>query len=198
MKYQDLNLFTVPAEFRGRSKFVVQLWWLVQGTLFQWSPQFLYNWRSFLLKIFGAEIGKKVKIRSTVKITYPWKVKIGDFSWIGDNSVLYSLGDIQIGSNVAIAHRVYLNTGGHHYQTVAFDIFSKPIVIENECWVTNDVYIAPGVHIGEGTIVGARSSVFKDLPAGKICTGTPAIPVKDRKTIDNPNPEKLSSHSLSQ
>jgi putative colanic acid biosynthesis acetyltransferase WcaF len=180
MKYQDLNLFSVPAEFRGRSKFIVQLWWLVQSTLFQWSPQFLYNWRSFLLKMFGAEIGKNVKVRSTVKITYPWKVKIGDFSWIGDNSVLYSLGDIQIGSHVAIAHRVYLNTGGHHYQKLAFNIFSKPIIIENECWVTNDVYVAPGVRIGEGTIVGARSSVFKDLPAGKICTGTPATPVRDR------------------
>ena len=91
MKYQDLNSFSVPPEFRGRSKIVVQLWWLVQGTLFQWSPQFLYNWRSFLLKLFGAEIGKNVKIRSTVKITYPWKIRIGDFSWIGDDSVLYSL-----------------------------------------------------------------------------------------------------------
>jgi putative colanic acid biosynthesis acetyltransferase WcaF len=180
MKYQNLNLFKVPPEFRGRSKFTVQLWWIVQETFFSWSPQFLYGWRILLLKIFGAKIGKGVKIRSTVKITYPWKVSIGDFSWVGDDCTLYSLGNIIIGSHVAIAHGVYFNTGGHDYQTPSFDIFSKPISIQNECWITNDVYIAPGVNIGQGTIVGARSSVFKDLPEGKICIGTPAIAIKNR------------------
>jgi putative colanic acid biosynthesis acetyltransferase WcaF len=180
MKYQDLSLFNVPSEFRGRSKFTVQLWWIIQETLFQWSPQILYGWRTFLLKIFGAKIGKNVKIRSTAKIVYPWKVNIGDYTWIGDDCILYSLGNIQIGSHVAIAHSVYFNTGGHDYQKLTFDIFAKSIVIENECWITNDVYIAPGVNIGEGTIVGARSSVLKDLPAGKICYGSPAVPIRDR------------------
>ena len=86
MKYQDLSLFTVPDSFRGKSKMTVQLWWIVQATLFSWSPQFLYGWRTFLLRLFGAQIGKHTKIRSTVKVTYPWKVKIGDYTWIGDDS----------------------------------------------------------------------------------------------------------------
>jgi putative colanic acid biosynthesis acetyltransferase WcaF len=182
MKYQNLALFTVPSEFRGRSKFVVQLWWIIQETFFSWSPQFLYGWRAFLLKLFGAKIGKGVKIRSTVKITYPWKIVIGDYSWVGDDCTLYSLGNINIGSHVAIAHGVYFNTGGHDYSKPSFDIFSKQISIQNECWITNDVYIAPGVNIGQGTIVGARSSVFKDLPEGMICIGTPAIAIKNRLT----------------
>ena len=180
MEYQDLSIFKVPDTFRGKSKIAVQLWWILQGTLFAWSPQFLYEWRAFLLRLFGAQIGKKVKIRSTVQVTYPWKVKIGDYSWVGDSCILYSLGDITIGSHVAIAHSVYVNTGGHEYNKKTFDIFSRPVVIEDECWITNDVYIAPGVTIGKGTIVSARSSVLKDLPAGKICVGTPAKPIKDR------------------
>jgi putative colanic acid biosynthesis acetyltransferase WcaF len=180
MQYQDLSLFKVPGSFRGRSKITVQLWWIIQDTLFSWSPQFLYGWRAFLLRLFGAEIGKNVKIRSTVKITYPWKVKIGDYTWVGDDCVLYSLGDITIGSHVAIAHKVYFNTGGHEYGRKTFDIFFRPVVIEDECWITNDVYVAPGVTIGRGTIIGARSSVLKDLPPGKICVGTPAHPIKDR------------------
>jgi len=180
MDYQDLSIFKVPDTFRGKSKVAIQLWWILQGTLFAWSPQFLYGWRVFLLRLFGARIGKNVKIRSTVQVTYPWKVSIGDFSWVGDNCILYSLGDITIGSHVAIAHSVYINTGGHDYTKKAFDIFFKPVVIEDECWITNDVYVAPGVVIGKGTIVSARSSVLKDLPSGKICVGTPAKPIKDR------------------
>ncbi len=180
MEYQDLSSFKVPASFRGKSKIAIQIWWIVQATLFSWSPQFLYEWRSFLLRLFGAQIGKKVKIRSSVKVTYPWKISVGDYSWIGDDSMLYSLGEISIGSHVAIAHKVYLNTGGHEYGKKTFDIFFKPVVIEDQCWITTDVYIAPGVTIGKGTIVSARSSVLKDLPPGKICVGTPAKAIKDR------------------
>ena len=185
MKYQDLSLFKVPDTFRGKSKLTVQLWWTVQATLFAWSPQILYQWRVFLLRLFGATIGKNVKIRSSVKITYPWLLTIGDYSWVGDDCTLYNLGNIIIGRNVALAHQVYLNTGGHEYQKVTFDIFSSPVVIEDECWLTNDVYVAPGVTIGRGTIISARSSVLKSVPAGKICVGTPAVPIKDRVMLDS-------------
>jgi putative colanic acid biosynthesis acetyltransferase WcaF len=180
MQYQDLSSFKVPSTFRGKSKITVQLWWIIQATLFSWSPQFLFGWRVFLLRLFGAQIGKHVKIRSSVQITYPWKIKIGDYSWIGDECTLYSLGDITIGRHVAVAHSVYFNTGGHDYDKKTFNIFFKPVVIEDECWITTDVYIAPGVTVGRGTIVGARSSVLSDLPPGKICVGTPAKPIKDR------------------
>jgi putative colanic acid biosynthesis acetyltransferase WcaF len=180
MEYQDLSSFKVPESFRGKSKITVQIWWIIQATLFNWSPQVLYGWRAFLLRLFGAQIGKHVRIRSSVKVTYPWKVKIGEYTWIGDDCVLYSLGDITIGKHVAVAHKVYFNTGGHDYEKKTFDIFSKPVVIEDECWITNDVYVAPGVTIGKGTIVSARSTVLKDLPAGKVCVGTPAKPIKDR------------------
>ena len=180
MKYQDLNSFNVPASFRGKSKAVIQIWWIVQGTLFSWSPQFLFGWRIFLLRIFGAKIGKGVKIRSSAKITYPWNVTIGNYTWIGDDCVLYSLGEIKIGSNAVISHRSYINTGSHVYDKPTFDIFSKPVIIGDECWITTDVYIAEGVSIGNGTIVGARSSVFKDMPAGMICVGSPAKPIKSR------------------
>lgn len=178
--YQDLKSFTVPSEFRGKSKVIVQLWWIVQATLFAWSPQVMYGWRRFLLRLFGAQIGKKVLLRSTVKVTYPWNVKIGDYCWIGEDNVLYSLGKITIGNNVALAHKVYLNTGGHDYKKSTFDIFAEDVVIEDECWLTNDVYVAPGVTIGKGTIIAARSSVLKSVPGNKICVGTPAIAIKDR------------------
>jgi putative colanic acid biosynthesis acetyltransferase WcaF len=180
MEYQKLSQFKLPKDFRGKPGWYVQLWWIVQDTLFRWSPQFMYGWRRLLLRLFGAKVGKNVIIRPTAKITYPWKVKIGNYSWIGDDVVLYSLGEIVIGDNVVISQRSYICTGSHDYTKTDFPIFAKKIIIEDECWLATDVYVAPGVKIGRGTVVGARSSVFKDLPPGKICIGSPAKPIKDR------------------
>ena len=177
---QTLNKFKLPKNFRGREGWYVQLWWLVQSFFFKPSPQILYGWRRFLLRLFGARIGKNVIIRPSVTITYPWKVRIGNYSWIGDNVELYSLGEIEIGNNVVISQKSYLCAASHDYTKEDFPIWSKKITIEDECWLATDVYVAPGVTIGKGTIVGARSSVFKNLPAGKVCVGSPAKPIKDR------------------
>ncbi len=179
-QYQQLNQFRLPPNFRGRGAVTVQLWWLVQSTLFAWSPQFLYGWRRFLLRAFGARIGKEVIVRPTARIQFPWKLKIGDYSWIGDDVVLYSLGDIVIGSNVVISQKSYICTGTHDPFITDFPIFGHKITIEDQCWIATDVYVGPGIKIGRGTLVGARSSVFKDLPAGKIAMGSPAKIIKDR------------------
>lgn len=179
-KIQDLSRFSIPKGFRSRSVVQVQSWWLVQSLLFKSSPQFMYGWRRFLLRLFGAKIGQNVIIRPSVTVTYPWKVSIGDDSWIGDDVVLYSLGEIEIGANTVVSQKSYLCGGSHDYTDETFPIWSKKIIIEDECWLATDVYVAPGVRIGAGTVVGARSSVFKNLPAGKVCVGSPAIVIKDR------------------
>ncbi len=180
MRIQDLNKFQLPKKFRGHSAFSVQIWWFVQDSLFRMSPQFLYGWRVWLLRLFGAKIGKGVIIRPTVRITYPWKVIIGDYVWIGDDVVLYSLGEIKIENNAVISQKSYLCTGSHDYEKATFDIYAEKIVVESEAWIATDVYIAPGVTIGRGAVIGARSSVFKDMPPMMICTGSPAKPVKHR------------------
>ena len=170
----------LPSNFRGRSGLIVQLWWFTDFCFFKPSPQILYGWRRFLLRLFGAKIGKKVIIRPSATITYPWKVTIGDYSWIGDNAELYSLGEIEIGNNVVISQKSYLCAASHDYTKEDFPIWAKKITIEDECWLATDVYVAPGITIGKGTVVGARSSVFKNLPPGKVCVGSPAKPIKDR------------------
>ncbi|QOD59672.1 colanic acid biosynthesis acetyltransferase WcaF [Polaribacter haliotis] len=180
MQIQELNKFELPNNFRGKNAFIVQLWWLVQAIFFRTSPQFLYGYRRFLLRLFGAKIGKKVIIRPSVKITYPWKVSIGDYSWIGDDVVLYSLGEIEIGKNVVVSQKSYLCTGSHDYLSSNFPIYAKKIILEEQVWLATDVYIAPGVSIGKGSVIGARSSVYKNIPKGWICYGNPAKPIKKR------------------
>ena len=177
---QTLNKFTLPKNFRGRSGLVVQLWWMTDFFFFKLSPQIMYGWRRFLLRLFGAKIGKSVIIRPNVTVTYPWKVSIGDYSWIGDNVELYSLAEIEIGSNVVISQKSYLCAASHDYSKKDFPIWGEKITIEDECWLATDVYVAPGVTIGRATVIGARSSVFKDLPAGKVCVGSPVKVIKDR------------------
>ncbi len=138
-KCQDLSLYKTPQDFRGKSKIVVQLWWIVQAVFFKTSPQVCYGWRRFLLRLFGANIGKKVIIRPSVEITYPWKLKIDDYSWIGDDVVLYSLGEIEIGNHAVISQRCYLCTGSHDYNKIDFPIYAKKITIEDQCWLATDV-----------------------------------------------------------
>jgi len=178
--FQNLKTFKIPNGFRGKSIFHVQLWWITQGIFFRLSPQFMYGWRRLLLRLYGANIGKHVLIRPTAKILYPWKLTIGDWSWIGDDVTLHNMANIIIGKNCVISQKSYLCTGSHDYTEPSFDIFAKPIEIKDEVWVATDVFIAPGITIGTGTIIGFRSTVNKNLPSQMICYGNPAKPVKKR------------------
>jgi len=178
--YQKLDQFRLPDGFRGRSAIVVQLWWLVQSTLFAMSPQFMFGWRRWLLKQFGAQIGENVQIRPSVRVTYPWKVSMGNNVWIGDHAELYSLGEIEIGNDVVISQKSYLCAATHNFTKPSFDMVDKKITIEDQAWIASDVFVAPGVTIGRGALIGARSSVFSDMPTGMICVGSPAKPVKPR------------------
>jgi putative colanic acid biosynthesis acetyltransferase WcaF len=177
---QDLKTFKLPPDFRGRSGVVVQLWWFVQATLFRCSPQIMYGFRRWLLRLFGAQIGKGVVVRPSVTVPYPWKLKIGDYSWVGDHAVLYCFAEITIGNNVVVSQKSYLCAGTHDYRSPGFDIQAFPIVIEDEVWLAADVFVAPGVTVGKGTVVGSRSSVFSDLPKMMVCVGSPARAVHPR------------------
>lgn len=176
----QLNLYNQEGYSRGRSGAVVLLWWLVQATLFRCSPQPMYGFRRFLLRLFGARVGRGVKVRPSVTITYPWKVSIGDHSWIGDRAELYSLERIEIGAHCVVSQRSYLCTGSHDAGDVAFSLVVKPIVIEDGAWVASDAFLYPGVTVGAMAVVAARSTVLKDVPAGEIHAGSPAKYLKER------------------
>jgi putative colanic acid biosynthesis acetyltransferase WcaF len=183
---QRLSLFNVDSSFRGRSKAICQLWWIVQSCFFSTSPQILYGWRRFLLRLFGANIGRNVIIRSTVRVTYPWKLRIGDYAWVGDQVELYTLGEITIGAHAVVSQRSYLCTGSHDPASRSFRIFAKPIVIEEGAWLATDVFVAPGVTIGRNALIGARSSVFADAKADFVHVGSPAKPVRERVFEESP------------
>jgi len=176
-----LDLFRVPLGFRGRSAFFVQVWWLVQALIVRPLPQICYPLRRWLLRAFGARIGANVQIRPGVKVTYPWKLVIGDNTWIGDDVTLYSLGPITIGANTVVSQLSYICAADHDYSQASFPIRERPIEIGDQVWIGGDVWVGPGVKIGDGAVVGARSTVTTDLPAGMICVGSPCKPLKPRQ-----------------
>jgi putative colanic acid biosynthesis acetyltransferase WcaF len=164
--YQDLSKFRVPTGFL--------LWQLTQATLFAMSPQPLYGWRRMLLRLFGASIGDRVLVRPTARITFPWKIDIGECSWIGDHAELYSLDRITIGRHTVVSQRSYLCTASHDEKDIAFSYKTGAIELQDQVWIASDVFIAPGVTIGRGTVVGARSTVFRSIPPDVVAYGAPA------------------------
>jgi putative colanic acid biosynthesis acetyltransferase WcaF len=184
--FMDLGLFSTDSSFRGRSALVVQLWWIVQDWLIRPSPQFMYGWRRYWWRLFGAKLGAGVLIRPTARVQYPWKVTVGDRSWIGDQAELYSLGEIEIGKDAVISQHNYLCAGSHDHCQIDFPLVAKKIRVEDQVWIASGCFIAPGVTIGRGSIVAARSVVLEDVPPEKIYGGHPAKLLGDRPRPKTP------------
>lgn len=177
----DLRQYDQSKYNRGRPNLIVFLWWLVQAISFPLSPHTFNSFRCWVLRLFGAKIGTGVIIRPTARFTYPWKVEIGDYSWIGDDVVFYSLDEIRIGSHCIISQKCYFCTGSHDIQDSAFSLIISPITIGNGVWIATDCFVAPGVQIGANAVIGARSTIFRNIPELQVCWGTPAIPRYQRK-----------------
>ncbi len=164
----------------GRSKVMVLLWWFLQAVIFPVTLHAHHGPRRWLLRLFGAKVGQGVVIRPTARFTYPWHVTLGDHSWVGDDVVLYSLAPITVGDHCVISQRSYLCTGSHDINDPRFGLVVKPVTIENGVWLASDCFVSPGVIVGANSVVGARSSVYRSLPAGYVCFGNPCRPVAPR------------------
>ncbi|MCC5896989.1 MAG: hormogonium polysaccharide biosynthesis acetyltransferase HpsU [Phormidium sp. BM_Day4_Bin.17] len=184
----DLARYDQSDYDRGRSGVYVLLWWLVQAIAFPLSPHFANGFRCWLLRRFGATVGEGVIVRPTARFTYPWKVTMGDFCWVGDDVVFYSLDEIRLGNHCVVSQKSYLCTGSHEIGDRQFGLKTNPITLGNGVWVATDCFVAAGVTIGSNTVVGARSSVFSDLPAGFICLGSPCRAKSPRTMNEGDSP----------
>lgn len=174
----------VEGYFTRREKIGRILWSIVQATLFRFSPRRSDSWRSTLLRLFGAKIGRVKLLRSTVRIEIPWNIEIGDGAQVGDRVYLYSLGRISIGEFTVISQFSHICAGTHDFERTDFPLLRTPIRIGSRCWIAAETFVGPGVTIGDGVVVGARGSVVKDLPAWTVCVGSPAKPISPRRLTD--------------
>jgi putative colanic acid biosynthesis acetyltransferase WcaF len=185
--FQDLSRFQFPDGVRGRPAWFVQLWWICEALFVRSTPQVLFPWRRLALRLFGAKVGRKVLIRPGVRVTFPWKLKLGDYCWIGDNATLYNIENISIGEHSVVSQEAYLCTGTHNYRDTSFPLVSSPIAIESECWIAARAFIGPGVIVGHGAIVGACSVVLSNIESAAIVAGVPARKIGIRVSDSGPH-----------
>ncbi len=127
--------------------------------------------RVALLRLFGARTGRHVVIRSGVNITFPWRLTLGDHVWLGEEVLILSLVPVAIGSNVCISQRAFLCTGSHAWRQVAFNLETRPIVIEDSVWDSAQAFIGPGVTVGGNSVVSAGAVVMKTVPHHSMVPG---------------------------
>ncbi len=164
---------------RGAGSFKEASWLLCEWLfLSSWFPG--TKIRVFLLRRFGAQIGTGVVINPGVRIKFPWRLKIGNHSWIGRNVWLDNLAEVNIGNHCCISQDVYFCTGNHDWTKESFDLLTKPISIENSVWICARATIGPGVRVGEGAVLSLGSVANWNLDAGWIYQGVPAAPVRER------------------
>jgi len=154
--------------------------WALVHPFFALSPRPLWGWRRMLLRLFGARIGSQVHVYPSVRITIPWNLDIEDYAAVGDRVLLYALGPIKIGAGTTISQNAHLCAGTHDHTKADMPLVKSPISIGDGVWVCADVFIGPGVKVGEHAILGARAVVSKNIEANLIVAGNPAITIGSR------------------
>lgn len=163
-----------------REKAFRAVWMLVGKPIFRMSFHNWYGFRAWLLRLFGAKIGKDVRLRPTVHVEIPWNLDIRDGATVGDYAILYGLGTITIGERTIVSQYAHLCAGTHDFTDRRFPLLRDPIEIGPDAWVGADAYVGPNVKVGRLAVLGARSSTYKDLEPGWVYVGNPARRLKER------------------
>ncbi|HQU09758.1 MAG: putative colanic acid biosynthesis acetyltransferase, partial [Verrucomicrobia bacterium 21-51-4] len=119
----------------------------------------------------------------SARIWAPWNLLCEDEACIGDAVQVYNHAKIFIGKRAVVSQGCNLCTGTHDYNDPNFKLIAKPIYIGPHAWIAAESFIHPGITIGEGCVVGARSVVTHDLPEWHICVGHPCHPIKLRTRL---------------
>jgi putative colanic acid biosynthesis acetyltransferase WcaF len=175
----QLKGYTLRGFDRGASRLKEAVWFATKCLVFETAWPWPSALKVSLLRAFGAEVGDGVVIRGKVNITYPWRLKVGDYVWIGEEVVLLSLAPITIESNVCISQRAFLCTGSHVFASAGFDLTVKPIVIRRGSWIAAQVFVAPGVEIGPDSMASAGAVVLRTVPPCTVVGGNPAVMLKE-------------------
>ncbi len=174
-KQVDLSSFNNSWFDKGASIFKRVLWYTTNFLVLKSYLVPLSFVKVFTLRLFGAKIGKNVIIRPGVNIKYPWKLKIGNNCWVGENVWIDNLDYITICDNVCISQGAFLFCGNHNYKLESFDLMIGQIVIESGAWVGAKSIICPGIKVGSHAILSVGSLADKDLDPFYVYKGNPAV-----------------------
>ena len=177
------NPFPSPHSLGNRAaRMAWQVVWLV---LFRPSPRICHGWRRWLLRAFGARVGRAAVVHPSVKIWAPWNLEMGEYSCLGPYVDCYNVAPVSLGPFCTVSQYSYLCAATHDYTRASMPLVTKPIRLGARSWIAADVFVGPGVTIGEGAVVGARSVVLRDIEPWVVAAGHPARVVGQRTFVDD-------------
>ncbi|MDB6134140.1 MAG: acetyltransferase [Verrucomicrobiales bacterium] len=178
-KADPVDTFTAPS-FSLSNRLQRLVWNVVYLFVFRLIPGPFHGIRAAILRGFGARIGKSAHIYPGARIWAPWNLEVGSEAGIANGAILYNQGKIFIGRRAVISQGAHLCAGTHDYEQAGMPLITRPIRIGDYAWITAEVFVHPGVNIGEGAVIGARSVVTRNIPAWTVCGGCPCKPLKNR------------------
>ncbi|MEI2709125.1 MAG: WcaF family extracellular polysaccharide biosynthesis acetyltransferase [Chitinophagaceae bacterium] len=179
MNKVQLNTYKVTIEI-GASKITQLMWYFINIIIFKSSLPFPSSFKGFILKLFGADLGKGIRFKPCINIKYPWKLSIGDDCWVGEQVWIDNLEPVRIGSNCCLSQGTLLLTGSHDAMRSSFDYTSGLIILEDGVWLGAKSIVTSGVTCGLNSVLGAGSVADRNLEKNVIYKGNPAIPVLKR------------------
>jgi len=162
--------------------------WEFGRWLVRLSPHPCHGWRRTVLRLFGAKVGSQARIAASARIFMPWNLEIGEWSAIGPDVFVYSLGKVRIGRRATVSYRSHICAGSHDFTDPTIPLVKPPVTIEDDAWIGTDAFIGPGVTVGEGAMVGARAVVVKDVEPRMVVAGHPARVIGERPAMRRRDP----------
>lgn len=155
-------------------------WNLAWLLLYRPSPRFCFAWRRMLLRLFGAEVREGAHAYPRCRIWAPWNLTMGEHSCLADGVDCYCVAPVRLGAHAVVSQYTFLCTATHDYEDPGFRLITRPIEIGDDAWVGARAFVGPGVRVGEGGVVGATASVYRDVPEWTVVGGNPAKEIKKR------------------
>ena len=178
MRFNYDPVQTTP--FSRLEKLKARMWRVVWLFLFRPTPWFMWRFRVFLLRLFGADVSYKARVSNSSFIEFPWNLSMQDCASLGERSWVYCLDKVGIGKYACVGQDVRLITGSHDFRSPRFEMITAPISIGEGAWLTSDVTVLMGVDVGSYSVIGVKSLVSSSIPENTVAYGSPAKPVKKR------------------
>ena len=176
----DLSKYNNDWYRPGASLLVRVIWYLVNRTFFiSYFP--FSSIKIFFLRMFGARIGKGVVLKPHLNIKYPWRLSVGNYSWIGEGVWIDNLDDVVIGDNCCISQGAMILCGNHNFKKSTFDLMTGKVVLEDGVWIGAKSMLCGGVSCKSHAVLTAGSVAVDTLDSYSIYQGNPAVKIKDRQ-----------------
>lgn len=168
----------VPSTPRQRWRAI--LWRHGGAAIVRCTPYPAYRIRNVLLRIFGARVGRGVRWRRTARLDAPWQLELGDAAMIGDRVWIAGEEFVRIGARTTVSQGTTLLTSRAMGMN-DLGMAQGAITIGSDSWIAADSMLLPGVRIGVGCVVGARSVVTSEVLGYQVVAGDPARVVATRQ-----------------